>query len=347
MYLNISAISMLLGNASLSDTEDTDSLLIEGIISRYSFGTVIVLTVLMSLVGLATVLGNMLVILAFLVDKNLRKHSYYFLLNLAVCDLLVGSFSVPWYIPYTLTGRWTIGRGVCKFWLTLDSTVCLASVYSILFLSYDRYFSVTKAVTYRMQQGTKKASCYTLLRIAVLWILSYLLYGPAIEFWEGFVGESRVPEGVCTYEFDNAWNFLLTTSILDFYSPFLCVLYFNLRIYSNIRKRNKNRLKSQQSVTTNESIPAACGKEKDESRNNDAHISCFTAEGQVFVSAISHSSNSVVVGRRLNDLAKTETNNSPNIRKKSADVPLNTMQYVKLKRDNKIARYFSSARSAR
>ncbi|XP_029443037.1 histamine H3 receptor-like [Rhinatrema bivittatum] len=298
IYFNVSALVDFLGNSSLSHGEDKDLSYIGGIISKFSAGTVVVLTLLMSLVCLTTVLGNMLVILAFLVEKSLRKHSYYFLLNLAVCDLLVGSFSIPWYIPYTLTGSWTTGRGVCKFWLTMDSTVCIASVYSILFLSYDRYFSVTKAVTYRIQQGTKNVSRYTFLKIVVLWTLSFLLYGPAIVFWEYFVGWSIVPKDVCTYEFDNAWYFLLSASMFDFYTPFFCVIYFNLSIYSSIRKRNKSRLKSQQFVTKSESITAVYGREKNESGSHHSIASCLTAEGQVFISTVSQSSTSLAGERR-------------------------------------------------
>ncbi|XP_040126357.1 histamine H4 receptor [Ictidomys tridecemlineatus] len=50
----------------------------------------ITLAFLMSLLAFATMLGNAVVILAFVVDKNLRHRSNFFFLNLAISDFFVG-----------------------------------------------------------------------------------------------------------------------------------------------------------------------------------------------------------------------------------------------------------------
>lgn len=52
--------------------------------------TSIFLSVLMTLLVFATVLGNALVILAFVVEKSLRTQGNFFFLNLAIADFLVG-----------------------------------------------------------------------------------------------------------------------------------------------------------------------------------------------------------------------------------------------------------------
>lgn len=59
----------------------------------------------------------------------------------------VGAFCIPVYIPYTLTGRWILGRGLCKLWLVMDYLLCSASVFNIVLISYDRFLSVTRAVS--------------------------------------------------------------------------------------------------------------------------------------------------------------------------------------------------------
>ncbi|XP_040613631.1 histamine H4 receptor isoform X1 [Mesocricetus auratus] len=48
------------------------------------------LAFLMSLLAFAIILGNAVVILAFVVDKDLRHRSNYFFLNLAISDFFVG-----------------------------------------------------------------------------------------------------------------------------------------------------------------------------------------------------------------------------------------------------------------
>lgn len=74
-----------------------------------------------------------------------------------------------------------------------------------------------------------------------VWLLAFLLYGPAIIFWENVAGESIVPADECFAEFYCTWYFLLSASTFEFFSPFISVTFFNLSIYLNIQRRNKSR----------------------------------------------------------------------------------------------------------
>uniref|UniRef100_A0A6I8NRW3 G-protein coupled receptors family 1 profile domain-containing protein n=1 Tax=Ornithorhynchus anatinus TaxID=9258 RepID=A0A6I8NRW3_ORNAN len=189
---------------------------------------------LMILLALVTVLGNALVIVAFIGDKNLRLRSNYFFLNLAISDFLVGAICIPLYIPYALTNRWPFGRGVCKFWLVIDYLSCTASAFNIVLISYDRYQSVYNAVLYRIHQGlTTRATA----QMVAVWVLAFLVYGPAIVFWEHVKGRSNFSNGTCKVEFSSQWRFLVCASVLEFLIPILAVAYFNLHIYWSIRAR--------------------------------------------------------------------------------------------------------------
>ncbi|NWZ80524.1 HRH3 protein, partial [Poecile atricapillus] len=197
-------------------------------------GTAALLAALMGLLVLVTVLGNALVVLAFVVDRSLRTQGNFFFLNLAVADLLVGGFCIPLYIPYVLTGEWRLGRGLCKLWLVVDYLVCTASVFNIVLISFDRFLCVTRAVSYRAQQGMTRNA---VLKMMTVWIAAFLLYGPAILCWEHIAQKSILPEGECHAEFFYNWYFLMIASTVEFFTPFITVMYFNLSIYLNIRKR--------------------------------------------------------------------------------------------------------------
>ncbi|XP_002194773.4 histamine H3 receptor-like isoform X2 [Taeniopygia guttata] len=197
-------------------------------------GTAALLAALMGLLVLATVLGNALVILAFVADRSLRTQGNFFFLNLAVADLLVGGFCIPLYIPYVLTGEWRLGKGLCKLWLVVDYLVCTASVFNIVLISFDRFICVTRAVSYRAQQGMTRNA---VLKMMTVWIAAFLLYGPAILSWEHIAQKSILPEGECHAEFFYNWYFLMIASTVEFFTPFITVMYFNLSIYLNIRKR--------------------------------------------------------------------------------------------------------------
>ncbi|KAI4896840.1 hypothetical protein NFI96_002349 [Prochilodus magdalenae] len=115
--------------------------------------TTAMLAALMVTLVVVVVAGNALVILAFVVDKSLRNQNNYFFLNLAISDFLVGAFCIPVYMPYILTGRWMLGRGLCKLWLVMDYLLCTASVFNIVLISYDRFLPKVKA-----KRGTEKSN---------------------------------------------------------------------------------------------------------------------------------------------------------------------------------------------
>uniref|UniRef100_A0A3P9HRS0 Histamine H3 receptor-like n=1 Tax=Oryzias latipes TaxID=8090 RepID=A0A3P9HRS0_ORYLA len=213
----------------------------------------VLLMVMMVTLVVVIVLGNALVIWAFKVDKSLRRQCNYYFLNLAISDFLVGAFCIPVYIPYILTGRWTLGRGLCKLWLVVDYLLCSASVFSIVLISYDRFLSVTRAVSYRARQSMTHQA---IIKMIAVWVLAFVLYGPAIIFWELVVGKSRVPKDECFAEFYYSWYFLLSASMLEFFSPFISVAFFNLSIYLSIRRRRQHHREAQLQLQANEPASA-------------------------------------------------------------------------------------------
>uniref|UniRef100_A0A8C9TNK6 Histamine H3 receptor n=1 Tax=Scleropages formosus TaxID=113540 RepID=A0A8C9TNK6_SCLFO len=231
---------------------------------HFSSSTSVFLAVLMTLLVLATVLGNALVILAFVVEKSLRTQGNFFFLNLAIADFLVGGFCIPVYIPYVLTGEWRLGRGLCKVWLVVDYTLCTASVFNIVLISFDRFISVTRAVSYRCQKGVTRQA---VLKMASVWLAAFLLYGPAIVSWEFIAGGSVVPPNECYAEFFFNWYFLMTASTVEFFTPFISVTYFNLSIYINIRKRNLMRAGQPASMSTRD-----CEMEMRQSTRRDSRV---------------------------------------------------------------------------
>uniref|UniRef100_A0A8C5MQV5 G-protein coupled receptors family 1 profile domain-containing protein n=1 Tax=Leptobrachium leishanense TaxID=445787 RepID=A0A8C5MQV5_9ANUR len=205
---------------------------------KFSDGVKVLIITLMSILTFFTVFGNILVMLAFIVDKRLRTQSNYFLLNLAICDFFVGAFSMPLLLPYMLNGKWMLGRIVCKLWLTIDYTVCVASSFSVVLISYDRFISVTKAVLYRQQQNRHRQ---TVFKMAAVWILSFILYGPAILFWNMAFGGKEIPDNICVADFFDIWYFNFGTSVFDFALPLISISFFNLSIYWSIKKRSKKK----------------------------------------------------------------------------------------------------------
>ncbi|XP_008516965.1 histamine H4 receptor isoform X1 [Equus przewalskii] len=197
--------------------------------SILSLSACVTLAFLMSLLAFAIVLGNAVVILAFVVDKNLRHRSNYFFLNLAISDFFVGMISIPLYIPYKMFD-WKFGTKICAFWLIIDYLLCTASVYNIVLISYDRYQSVSNAISYRTQHtGILKI----VAQMVAVWVLAFLVHGPVILVSESW----KETEKGCEPGFFSQWYILVITSFLEFLVPVFSVAYFNMYIYWRLWKR--------------------------------------------------------------------------------------------------------------
>lgn len=96
-----------------------------------------------------------------------------------VADFMIGLISMPLFSIYLILGNWPLGPFICDAWLALDYLNSNASVLNLLIISFDRYFSVTRPLTYRVRRTTRRAC----LMIASTWIISLLLWPPWIFAW--------------------------------------------------------------------------------------------------------------------------------------------------------------------
>ena len=129
---------------------------------KICFGVVVTCFILVNLIG------NLLTIIAYFSDVNLRKRKQnIYIVNLAFTDLAVGLVSMPFYAIYTIKDfTWTFGPAFCKVWLVVDFWVCAESSLTVILISYDRYLMVRDGITYNQVQTTKRALC----KVGVTWL---------------------------------------------------------------------------------------------------------------------------------------------------------------------------------
>ncbi|GIX94309.1 octopamine receptor 1 [Caerostris extrusa] len=92
--------------------------------------------------NLITILGNTLIIAAVATTRRLRTVTNYFVVSLAVSDLLVGLLVMPFAVVKEVTdGLWLFGQVACELWVSLDVMLCTASILNLCCISLDRYTS--------------------------------------------------------------------------------------------------------------------------------------------------------------------------------------------------------------
>ncbi|XP_025029150.1 muscarinic acetylcholine receptor M1 [Python bivittatus] len=225
---------------NFSDTSPTPSGKLESPTSVPESGhplwEAVLIVLLSGSLSLITVVGNLLVMVAFKVNRELRTVHNYFLLSLAGADLIIGSISMNLYTTYIVMGRWAMGNLACDLWLCLDYVASNASVMNLLIISLDRYFSVTRPLTYRAKRTPRKAA----IMIGLAWLISFVLWAPAILFWQNLVGERMVPEGVCQIQFFSEPIITFGTAIAAFYLPVTIMAILYWKIYKETQKRAKD-----------------------------------------------------------------------------------------------------------
>jgi len=136
----------LVWNATADHDDDADG----GGSARLAL--VITLAVALSLIVVVAVAGNLLVIAAILTDRALRpdralrQTGNYFLVSLALADMLVAAAVMTFAVANDVMGRWPFGRRLCDVWLSADVMCSTASILNLCAVSLDRYLHIRRSL---------------------------------------------------------------------------------------------------------------------------------------------------------------------------------------------------------
>ena len=133
---------------------------------------VVLRTIVITFIALAIIFSNIINLVVLRQTKELPQISRTCLMNLGCADMAVGVIvALPCIVP-AATGRWPYGRVWCQIAGIVHGMSCAVSIWSLAFVSIDRYLAVTRPLHYVNIMTTQR--CYVIL--GLLWSAAFISF---------------------------------------------------------------------------------------------------------------------------------------------------------------------------
>ncbi|KAJ3642030.1 hypothetical protein Zmor_024850 [Zophobas morio] len=195
-----------------------------------------VLSVVLGLMILVTVIGNVFVIAAILLERNLQNVANYLIVSLAVADLMVACLVMPLGAVYAISNNWIMGPELCDMWTSIDVLCCTASILHLVAIAVDRYWAVTN-VDYIHTRNSHRIG----IMIVVVWSIALVVsLAPQIPQFKDPEYLYRIQvKKQCLVSQDVKYQIFATSS--TFYVPLLVIFVLYWKIFQTARKRIRRR----------------------------------------------------------------------------------------------------------
>nr|NP_001034048.2 octopamine beta3 receptor, isoform F [Drosophila melanogaster]Q4LBB6.4 RecName: Full=Octopamine receptor beta-3R; Short=DmOct-beta-3R [Drosophila melanogaster]ABC66173.2 octopamine beta3 receptor, isoform F [Drosophila melanogaster] len=199
---------------------------------------------------LAAVLGNALVIISVQRNRKLRVITNYFVVSLAMADMLVALCAMTFNASVELSGgKWMFGPFMCNVYNSLDVYFSTASILHLCCISVDRYYAIVRPLEYPLNM-THKTVCFMLANV---WILPALIsFTPIFLGWyttEEHLREISLHPDQCSFVVNKAYA--LISSSVSFWIPGIVMLVMYWRIFKEAIRQRKALSRTSSNILLN------------------------------------------------------------------------------------------------
>ncbi|XP_068760271.1 beta-2 adrenergic receptor-like [Montipora capricornis] len=177
-----------------------------------SKGAVITSSIVLFVFGLA---GNGMIVYGYFRFRRLRTRTNYFVLNLAIADLLLTVGLGAWIIE-ELRGN-PSEKFLRAFMISIDILCFSASMLSMTAVSVDRFFAVTSPLKYNHKITRSRAHMATLL----IWLYSLVMFVIGVSRYYVEQMESAAANKI----------FMTTLTVTCFVIPALIMVYAHVSVF--------------------------------------------------------------------------------------------------------------------
>uniref|UniRef100_A0A8C6T7H7 Adenosine receptor A3 n=1 Tax=Neogobius melanostomus TaxID=47308 RepID=A0A8C6T7H7_9GOBI len=194
-------------------------------------------------IALASVLGNVLVVLVVYVNRALRNTTFFFIVSLAVADIAVGLLVIPLAIVISLglqTQFYT-----CLFLSCLLLIITQSSILSLLAIAIDRYLRVKIPIKYSSVVTQRKAWA----GVALCWVLSFLTGMVPMTGWNNREAQMNLSDSrdiPCTFMAVMRMDYMV---YFNFFGWVVVPLTIMISLYVDIFRVIRRQLNSRAEAT--------------------------------------------------------------------------------------------------
>ncbi|CAG2202774.1 neuropeptide FF receptor 2-like [Mytilus edulis] len=162
---------------SINDTQNSSY----GSEFKHPPGVLAIYIIAYSTAFLFALFGNLVVIVVVLKYKWMHTVTNFFIVNLAIADILVAIFCVPITLLTHIFIEWRYGAVMCKVTPYLQAVSVCASVNTLAAIAVDRYLAICYTFNYKMKWKTSKCIMFA------IWIFSLIISIPMALFYQRYV----------------------------------------------------------------------------------------------------------------------------------------------------------------
>ncbi|KAL3044484.1 hypothetical protein OYC64_012891 [Pagothenia borchgrevinki] len=176
--------------------------------------------------------GNLLVCLSVMTEKALKTTTNYFIVSLAVSDLMLAVLVLPLFVYSEFQdGVWTLSTSVCDYLMTMDVMLCTASIFNLCAISVDRFIAVVIPLNYNRKHVDMRQT----VLLSATWVVALAVASPVVFGINNVPGRDPTE---CKLEND---DYVLYSSVCSFFIPCPIMLLLYCGMFRGLRRWEEAR----------------------------------------------------------------------------------------------------------
>ncbi|XP_064110721.1 octopamine receptor beta-2R-like [Macrobrachium nipponense] len=191
----------------------------------------------MSIIIVCAVLGNLLVVISVFRHRRLRVITNYFVVSLAVADILVALMAMPFNASVEITGRWLFSYRMCDLWNSFDVYASTVSILHLCCISIDRHYAIVRPLEYPMVMTEGRV----VIMLCHVWLAPLVIsFLPIFMGWyttADHLEERALSPEVCEFKVNT--TYAVVSSSISFWMPCSVMVYMYYRIYQEAARQER------------------------------------------------------------------------------------------------------------